>query len=129
MALKDKLHVMVVDDHISSRMVTVEGLQSLGISQIQVAKDGREAFTKLVERPVHLIISDLYMPEIDGFKLIQAVRKHPKIGKTAVIILTGKKDQNVVATASRLGVNNVLSKPFTPSGLKMAIESIVGALN
>ena len=46
-----------------------------------------------------------------------------------IIILTGKKDQNVVATASRLGVNNVLSKPFTPSGLKMAIESIVGALN
>ena len=129
MALKDLLHVMVVDDHISSRMVTVEGLQALGISQIQVAKGGREAFQKLVQNPVHLIVSDLYMPDIDGFKLIQAVRTHPQIGKTAVIILTGKKDQNVVNTASRLGLNNVLSKPFTASGLKMAVESVVGSLN
>ena len=128
MAIKDILRVMVVDDHISSRMVTVEGVGKLGIKQVAVAKDGREGFTKLVQSPVHLIITDLYMPEIDGFQFIHAVRKHPKVHKTAAIILTGKKDANVVAKAGQLGVNNVLSKPFTLEHLKAAIESVVGRL-
>lgn len=128
MSIKDILKIMVVDDHISSRMVTVEGLQALGLKHLQVAKDGREAFGKMVNNPVHLLITDLYMPDVDGFKLINAVRNHPKIGKTAAIILTGKKDQNVVNRANQLGVNNVVSKPFQPVVLKKAIESVVGRL-
>jgi two-component system chemotaxis response regulator CheY len=123
------LRMMVIDDHISSRMVTVEALQAMGIKNIAVAKDGREAFQKLVAEPVHLAISDLYMPDVDGFQLLKAVRAHPKINKTGFIILTGKKDSNVVQNAVKLGVNNVLSKPFTPDVLKKSIESVVGRLN
>lgn len=119
---------MVVDDHISSRMVTLNGLQQLGIKNLHTAKDGREAFTKMVTNPVHLLITDLYMPEVDGFKLIQAIRNHPQIRRTAAIILTGRKDEKVVNTAKRLGVNNVIAKPFEPATLRGAIESVVGKL-
>jgi two-component system chemotaxis response regulator CheY len=120
---------MVVDDHISSRMVTVEALQQMGIKHISVAKDGREAFQKLTAEPVHLAISDLYMPDIDGFQLLRAIRAHPKLAKTGFIILTGRKDSNVVQNAVKLGVNNVIAKPFTPDVLKKSIESVVGKLN
>ena len=129
MSVLDVLRTMVIDDHISSRMVTVEALQSFGIKNISVAKDGREAFQKLVSEPVHLAISDLYMPDIDGFQLLRAVRAHPKIAKTGFIILTGRKDGTVVQNAVKLGVNNVIAKPFTPDVLKKSIESVVGRLN
>lgn len=128
MSVKDILRVMVVDDHITSRLVTVEGLRDLGIKQIQVADGGKEAFSKMVSSPVHLLVSDLYMPGVDGIQLIKAVRAHPKIGKTAAIILTGRKEDKVVRLAKQFGVNNVLSKPFTNANLKIAIESVVGRL-
>jgi len=129
MSVLNVLRVMVVDDHISSRMVTVEALQQMGIKHISVAKDGREAFQKLTAEPVHLAISDLYMPDIDGFQLLRAIRAHPKLAKTGFIILTGRKDNNVVQNAVKLGVNNVIAKPFTPDVLKKSIESVVGKLN
>ena len=129
MATKDILKVLVVDDHISSRMVTVEALKSLGIKGIAVAKDGKEAFNHIVGQPVHLLISDLYMPNINGFQLIKAVRSHPKTSKTGCILITGKKDENVVNTSKKLGVNNVLGKPFTPVAMKEAIETVVGKLD
>jgi two-component system chemotaxis response regulator CheY len=129
MSVLDVLRIMVVDDHISSRMVTVEALQQMGIKHISVAKDGREAFTKLNAEPVHLAISDLYMPDIDGFQLLRAIRAHPKLKKTGFIILTGRKDGTVVQNAVKLGVNNVIAKPFTPDVLKKSIESVVGRLN
>ncbi|MAZ19026.1 response regulator [Oricola sp.] len=129
MSVLDVLRIMVVDDHISSRMVTVEALQQMGVKHISVAKDGREAFQKLNAEPVHLAISDLYMPDIDGFQLLRAIRAHPKLGKTGFIILTGRKDATVVQNAVKLGVNNVIAKPFTPDVLKKSIESVVGRLN
>lgn len=129
MSVLDVLRIMVVDDHISSRMVTVEALQQMGVKHISVAKDGREAFQKLSAEPVHLAISDLYMPDIDGFQLLRAIRAHPKLAKTGFIILTGRKDGAVVQNAVKLGVNNVIAKPFTPDVLKKSIESVVGRLN
>ena len=129
MSVLDVLRVMVIDDHISSRMVTVEALQQMGIKHISVAKDGREAFQKLNAEPVHLAISDLYMPDIDGFQLLRAIRAHPKLSKTGFIILTGRKDSTVVQNAVKLGVNNVIAKPFTPDVLKRSIESVVGKLH
>jgi len=101
----------------------------MGVKHISVAKDGREAFQKLNAEPVHLAISDLYMPDIDGFQLLRAIRAHPKLGKTGFIILTGRKDATVVQNAVKLGVNNVIAKPFTPDVLKKSIESVVGRLN
>jgi two-component system chemotaxis response regulator CheY len=117
---------MVVDDHITSRMLTVETLQGFGIKNIHVSKDGRECYNFLNARPVHLVISDLYMPDIDGLHLLQAIRAHPRLSKLGFIIVTGRKDQNVIEKARALGVNNVLSKPFEPPVLKQAIEAVVG---
>ena len=129
MATKDILRVMVVDDHVTSRMVIVDGLSALGIGHVEVAGDGKEAFAKMVSAPVHLLISDLYMPGVDGIQLIEAVRAHPQIKKMGAILVTGRKEEKVVRLAKEFGVNNVLAKPFTGDGLRLAIESVVGRLN
>lgn len=128
MSLNKVLNVLVVDDHITSRMLTVDGLMEMGISNVQVAKDGRDAFNKVVTSPVHLLISDVHMPDINGLQLVKAIRNHPQVKNMGVIILTGKKDAKVVALAKQLGVNNVLAKPFCVPDLRKAIESVFGKL-
>ncbi|MCB1425186.1 MAG: response regulator [Zhengella sp.] len=128
MSLKDIVHIMVVDDHITSRMMTVESLQEMGVKNIQIAKDGREAFTKLSTQPVHLVISDVFMPDVDGLSLLKAVRGHPKLSKMGFILLTGKRDYEVITKAQALGANNVLAKPIDKPGLRRAIEGVIGRL-
>ncbi|PHP65696.1 hypothetical protein CSC94_17765 [Zhengella mangrovi] len=128
MSLKDIVHIMVVDDHITSRMMTVESLQEMGVKNIQIAKDGRDAFTKLSTQPVHLVISDVFMPDVDGLALLKAVRAHPKLSKLGFILLTGKRDYEVITKAQALGANNVLAKPIDKAGLRRAIEGVIGRL-
>lgn len=129
MSLSDNLHVLVVDDHITSRMLTVDALQSFQLKKITVAKDGKDGFNKAVNGNVHLIITDLYMPEFDGMQLLKAVRSFQKTSKVGVIILTGSTDQKVLNQARALGANNVMSKPFTNPQLKSAVEAVVGKLD
>jgi two-component system, chemotaxis family, chemotaxis protein CheY len=128
MSIKDILQVMVIDDHVTSRMLTVEMLQDFGIRNIHVAKDGRDAFNKLNAQPVHLIISDMYMPDIDGMKLLQVLRSHARFAKTGFIMMTGRKDATITQNARALGVNNVLEKPVTAPGLRQAVEAVVGRI-
>ena len=129
MSLSQNLQVLVVDDHVTSRMLTIEALQSFAINNIAVAKNGKEAFGIAVNRNVHLIITDLYMPEVDGLQLLKALRSHKNTSRTGVIIITGSTDPAVLNKARQLGANNVITKPFSSPQLKSAIEAVVGKLN
>ncbi len=129
MSLSQNLQILVVDDHITSRMLTVEALQSLNLKNIAIAKNGKDAFAKAVNSNIHLIITDLYMPEVDGMQLLKAVRAHKHTSRCGVIIITGSTDQKILNQARQLGANNVMSKPFTVPQLKSAVEAVVGRLN
>jgi two-component system chemotaxis response regulator CheY len=77
---------------------------------------------------VHLVISDLNMPIMDGLALLSAVRAEPRLSNTAFIMLTSSGDAEQVKQAIALGVNNYLVKPFTIGTLKRKIESVFGPL-
>ena len=104
-------------------------MQSFNLKNIVVAKDGKDGFAKAVNGNVHLIITDLYMPEVDGMQLLKAIRSHKNTSRAGVIILTGSTDEKVLNQARALGANNVMSKPFTVPQLKNAVEAVVGRLN
>ena len=70
MAAAKQLEVMVVDDTSVSRMLMTESLQEIGITSLSLAKDGAEALSQLKNKPVHLVISDQYMPNLDGLGLL-----------------------------------------------------------
>jgi two-component system chemotaxis response regulator CheY len=69
------------------------------------------------------------MPDVDGLQLVKAMRAHPKLQKTGIILMTGRKDEKIVKLAQQFQVNMVLAKPFTETSLRSAIESVVGRLN
>lgn len=128
MGLASKLQVLVVDDTSVSRALIVDSLTQLGVSNVRIAKDGKEAFASVCSQPVHLIISDYHMPNGNGLQLLKGVRDKASTSKTGFILITGKSDPDVITVGKGLGMNNYLLKPFDLASLKKCIESVVGAL-
>ena len=122
------LKVLVVDDQLTMRSLVRNGLQQLGIVDVAEAADGEEALRLLVARPPSLVITDFNMPKLDGLGLLRAIRAHPPVKATAVIMLTGRADRDLVQRAVQFGVNNYLAKPFTVATLKEKIEQVFGTL-
>ena len=128
MSLRDQLHVMVVDDMSVSRGLIVQALEWMGIRNIAVQNDATQAGRTLAGAPVHLVISDYNMPGASGLDLLEMLRKTPATQRIGFILITGKADRAVVELGQALGMNNFITKPFTPEQLKTCIERVVGRL-
>lgn len=128
MPAASSLQILVVDDQMTIRSLVRSGLQQIGITNIEEAPDGEQGLRSLIARPAHLVITDFNMPKLDGLGLLRAIRAHPPLAKTAVIMLTGRADKELVQRAVQFGVNNYLVKPFTVATLKDKIEAVVGVL-
>jgi len=128
MAAAASIRTLIVDDQLSMRSLVRNGLQQIGITNIQEVGDGEDALRALIAHPAHLIISDFNMPKLDGLGLLRAVRAHPPTQGSAFIMLTGRADPELVQRAVQFGVNNYLVKPFTVAQLKSKIEGVFGVL-
>lgn len=128
MALRDMLRVLVVDDMSTSRGLLLQALDSIGISNVSYAENGKSGITLARQTAPHLILSDLYMPELNGLQLLQQLKHDPATQKIGFILVTGRGDDTVIQTGKKLGMNNFLTKPFTPPQLKDCIEAVVGRL-
>jgi CheY-like chemotaxis protein len=102
--------VLLVEDDQESRELTRRQLQRLNVEVIE-ARNGREAMDWLsANAPPGMILLDLVMPEMDGFSLLDAIKKHPDWQRIPVVILTGKE---LTATERELlegRVHNVIAK-------------------
>ena len=128
MSLREQLRVMVVDDMSTSRGLITQALDAIGIQNVATAGDGRSALAALAKSPVHLVISDYNMPEMDGLHLLHYLRSSPQTQKTGFLLITGRADPEIINKGKQLGMNNFLPKPFQAADLKAAIEAIVGRL-
>ncbi|MEO7641789.1 MAG: response regulator [Ramlibacter sp.] len=122
------LEILIVDDMRSMRSLVRSTLLQIGCDKVIEAEDGLDALSKLKARRVHLIISDLNMPKMDGLGFLKAVRESPVLKDTAFIMLTSRGDGDLVREALALKVNNYLMKPFALDALKRKIEAVLGPL-
>jgi two-component system chemotaxis response regulator CheY len=128
MGLKDTLRLMVVDDMATSRGLITQALDEIGIRNYVTENDGEKALQRLGGAPVHLVLSDYNMPGMDGLALLRAVRGQAATQKLGFILVTGRPTPEIVSEAKRLGLNNMIKKPFTSASMKQCIESVVGRL-
>ncbi len=128
MSIRDRLHVMVVDDMSTSRGVITQALEEMGVKNYRTENDGGAAFRKLVTRPAHLVISDYNMPGVDGLQLLEGLRNHKVTSRIGFILVTGKATKEVIDQGRKLAMNNFLRKPFSTNDLKACIEKVVGRL-
>jgi len=122
------LRILIVDDQKAMRMLVRSTLAALGCINIVECCDGKEAIAHLAHHQVDLIISDLTMPNTDGFGLLRAVRAQESTAKTPFIMITSHSDLAMVKDAVALGVNNYILKPFNMATVKSKIEALLGPL-
>jgi two-component system chemotaxis response regulator CheY len=119
---------MVVDDMSTSRGLITQALDAFGIRNVTTAENGMDALKSIASHPVHLVISDYNMPQMDGLQLLHHLRASPKTKGVGFILITGRAEQQIVDHGKKLGMNNYLKKPFEQAGLRSCIEAVVGRL-
>lgn len=116
--------IMVVDDSASLRNVVGIALKGAGYDVIE-ASDGRDALGKLSGQKVHLIVSDVNMPNMDGISFVREVKKHPNYKFTPIMMLTTESQPEKKQAARDAGAKAWLLKPFQPSMLLDAVAKLV----
>jgi two-component system chemotaxis response regulator CheY len=128
MSLKEKLKVMIVDDMSVSRGLLIQSLEEIGIKNILTSKSGEEAFEMINRLPAHLVISDYNMPGMSGLEFLEKLRRNSSTSKVGFMLVTGTPTPEVLDRGRKLGLNNLVRKPFTSESLKSSIEAVVGRL-
>ncbi len=129
MSIADKIRVMVVDDTSVSRALIVDALDQMGVRGVAIAKDGAAALHALTAQPVHLVISDMNMPGLDGLGLLRRLRENKPTARIGFILVTGSADKTLIDRGRQFALNNYVTKPFTVAQLRRAIEAVVGKLS
>ena len=116
--------ILVVDDSASLRQVVSIALKGAGYDVIEGC-DGKDALTKLDGRKIHLIISDVNMPNMDGISFVKAVKQLPAYKFTPVIMLTTEAGDSKKQEGQAAGAKAWVVKPFQPPQLLAAVEKLV----
>jgi diguanylate cyclase (GGDEF)-like protein len=105
--------VLIIDDSAVIREQIIRTLESFRIfSRYYEAEDGMEGFKKLISSPVDLIICDLEMPRIDGFKFLSMLKARPDLQDVPVILLTGVNNREQKIRGLEQGASDYITKPF-----------------
>ncbi|HJU71612.1 MAG TPA: response regulator [Paucimonas sp.] len=116
--------IMIVDDSASLRQVVAIALKGAGYDVIE-GSDGKDALKKLTGQKVHLIISDVNMPNMDGIAFLSAVKQMSAYKFTPVIMLTTESQESKKREGQAAGAKAWVLKPFKPDLLLAAVQKLI----
>ena len=112
--------LLIVDDSNLNRHLVATLMRSMGV-EVRDAAGGSAALVKLREEPVDLILTDIQMPEMDGFALLAAVKADPALAHIPVIMVSSLDDRGAEARSLEAGAQDYIHKPYEPSLLKIRV--------
>jgi len=116
--------ILVVDDSASVRNVVGIALKGAGYEVI-TAEDGVDALSKLTGQKVHLIVSDVNMPNMDGITLVKEIKKLPAYKFVPICMLTTESEGSKMMEGKAAGAKAWIVKPFQPPKLLAAVEKLI----
>ncbi len=121
-------NVLIVDDSRTMRQVIKKALSLSGfkVGECLEAGNGREALEVLSRAWVDLILSDIHMPVMDGFGLLQALREDDNWQDLPVVMITTEANEQRLQKAMALGARGYIRKPFTPENIRSFLTHVMG---
>ncbi|GAA3213029.1 response regulator [Dactylosporangium siamense] len=116
--------ILIVDDSASVRQVVSIALRGAGY-EVVTAADGQDALKQLDGKRIHLIISDVNMPNMDGITLVGEVKKLPSYKFTPIIMLTTESQEDKKRQAQAAGAKAWVTKPFQPAQMLAAVSKLI----
>lgn len=125
------VRALVVDDNHTNRRI-LEGMLNRWEMVPVCAESGEKALAELVSarndgRPFGLIVTDMHMPKMNGFELVEQIRKTPELCTSTIMMLTSAGHRGDAERCQKLGVSAYLLKPIRQSELREAIAKVLGA--
>ena len=122
----DTLKILVVDDEARMRKLVKDFLTNKGFAVIE-AGDGEEAVDVFfAQKDIALVLLDVMMPKMDGWEVLRTIRKYSQV---PVIMLTARSEERDELQGFSLGVDEYISKPFSPKILVARVEAILRRTN
>lgn len=116
--------LIVEDDPFLSEMYATKLAQEK--FEIEFAKDGKEALTKTKEAKPDLILLDIVLPKMDGFEVLQKIKKDPELKKIKIIALTNLGQKEEIERGYALGVDDYIVKAhFTPTEVIAKVKQVL----
>lgn len=119
--------ILAVDDERAIVRLVQINLERHGY-QVVTAYDGKEALEKVASEKPDLVVLDVMMPYMDGFEVLQQLRKNPETRELPVIMLTAKAQDTDVFRGYTSGVDLYLTKPFNPMELVAFVKRIFSSM-
>jgi two-component system chemotaxis response regulator CheY len=116
--------IMIVDDSASLRQVVGIALRGAGYDVLE-ACDGTDGLKKLTGQKVHLMISDVNMPNMDGISFVKAVKQLPAYRFTPVVMLTTESNDEKKREGQAAGAKAWVLKPFKPEQMIGVVQKLV----
>lgn len=128
--MSDAIHpskrILVVEDEEVVRMIISHVLTKEGYT-VTIAQDGEEALTNIKSRRPDAIILDAMMPGLDGYEVLQELRKDPVTQDIPVMMLSARGLERDVISGFDFGANDYLVKPFRPEELLTRLKRLLGS--
>jgi two-component system chemotaxis response regulator CheY len=121
-------NILVVDDSATMRQLIRFTLKRIPNANVIEATDGVDALQKMSSDKVDIILVDINMPVMDGFKLVSVVRKDSKYKDIPIIMITTEGAEEEIQKALSLGANAYLTKPLKPQELIQLVNSNIAGL-
>lgn len=118
------MKILIVDDTMSMRHIIRHMLENLGYGKCDEATDGALAFKMLKAKSYDLLITDFYMPKINGIQLLKRVREDDSLKELPVLMVTGEDSREQIKLIIEAKVTAYLKKPFNSLTLKKQLERI-----
>jgi len=125
------VRVLIVDDNRTNQRI-LEGMLKRWEMKTATVGGGEEALAQLFSareagEPYGLILTDMHMPEMDGFTLVEKIRQRPELATATIMMLTSAGHRGDAVRCKELGVSAYLLKPIRQSELREAIARVLGA--
>ena len=120
---KHDISLLIVEDNPDLLMLMHQLLTTY--YNIYIAQNGYEALEIIHKKPIDLIISDIMMPDMDGYELTKQIKEDPDYAYLPIVLLTAKRDMDDEQRALLLGADDFLTKPFKLKELKIRVDNII----
>lgn len=117
--------ILIADDSASVRKFVSLSLKMQGYNVIS-AVDGMDALEKLPASTIDMVITDLNMPNMDGYKLIRNIRSYPEYSELPIIILSSLSNDDDIKEGMVSGANSYLVKPFNAKRVQYEVSKYLG---
>ena len=116
---------LIVDDFSTMRRIIRNLLKEAGYANADEAEDGAAALNKLKGGGFDFVISDINMPNMNGFELLSAIRADAELKNLPVLMVTAEAKKEDIVLAAQSGASGYIVKPFTKATLEEKLQKIV----